>query len=456
MSVFSPAPVSPFYCPDLDRLKQLAAEASPASAARAEAILSSALPSGPSLEDLASLAAALLSSSGPEVAEILTRRAATLREELFGNTVIPMAPVEVSNACASDCLFCGWRVSNRAMKRLRMSAELAMLQVEYLVDQGIHYIEFVSGDDITVVRDLFPDLIRQTRALFDRRGIEGKIAFCTLALTEIQYRELREAGADAMVVWQETYDPGIFQNHVVGGPKAFGITDDWKVDRGGDGCRFRIESQERAMRAGLEVALGSMLGLNPDLVTEFLATVEHARVLSERYGSSSEHPIIIGMPIWNAITTRETDLRPDGVIDMGSLFVPLAALYLLALPGPGTWVFPNCRVPLRQQVEATRVAGVFSSTEVKLGPGGYLPAVIQQRLQRGEDVEELRTRLAAVLREEVGADPRALQKLLDEREQFVHHYHSHSAYRDAMAGAGLEVVPAVRVTEAAASGKEER
>ena len=34
------------------------------------------------------------------------------------------------------------------------------------------------------------------------------------------------------------------------------------------------------MRAGLEVALGSMLGLNPDVCTEFLATVNHARYLA--------------------------------------------------------------------------------------------------------------------------------------------------------------------------------
>ena len=111
------------------------------------------------------------------------------------------------------------------------------------------------------------------------------------------------------------------------------------------------------MRAGLEVALGAMLGLNPDVTTEFLATVDHARYLAANYNPSPEHPLIIGMPIWNAITTRETDLRPAERLDMNHLFPALAALYLLALPENYTWVFPNCRVPLNTQIEAAKRVG---------------------------------------------------------------------------------------------------
>ena len=392
---------------------------------------------------------------GAAVADLVCEAGAVTRRRLFGDAVVPMAPIEISNTCASDCLFCGWRVSNRAMKRLKMPADLAMIQVEYLVDQGIRYIEFVSGDDIAVVRDLMPTLIRETRALFDRRGVTGKIAFCTLALTEGQYADLREAGADAMVVWQEAYDPAVFRQHVAGGPKAFGITDGWKVDRGGDGCRFRIESQERALRAGLEVALGSMLGLNPDLALEFLATVDHARALHERHPFTPEHPLIIGMPIWNAITTPATDLRPDDAPGMTRLFPALAALYLLALPISGNWVFPNCRVPLPVQIEAARVAGAFSSTEVKLGPGGYLPEIIRTMEARGDDATDLRRRVIATVREgSEQADVDALQRLLDEREQFLHHHHGHGVYMAAMAEAGLRVVDGVEVPDPAIAAAE--
>lgn len=396
------------------------------------------------LAELAVLANTLLSEDFEAVLPKILAASEKVRRELFGSWVVPMAPVEVSNTCASDCLFCGWRLSNRAMKRLKMPADLAMMQVEYLVDMGISYIEFVSGDDISVVRDLMPDLIRETRALFDRRGIDGKISFCTLALTEKQYADLKAVGADNMIVWQETYDSDIFRSHIKGGPKAFGVDDNWKVDRAGDGCEFRIQSQERALRAGLEVALGSMLGLNPDVTTEFLATVDHARYLMENYPISPDHPIIIGMPTWNAITTRETDLRPAKRLDMNKIFPGLAALYLLALPSPATWIFPNCRVPLPTQIEAARVAGAFSSTEVKLGPGGYLPDVIRKKREAGENTAALEARIYAMLKES-GEDIDQMRRLLDEREQFMHHYHAHDSYRAAMEAEGLQLCKGVKI-----------
>jgi len=433
-------PIASYYSPDMEHLKQLSLQTQ-TDVKACRAILADAGKPLP-LPQLAILLNTLLSHNGTAVIPLIENAAQAVRERLFGNWVVPMAPIEVSNTCASDCQFCGWRVSNRAMKRLKMPADLAMLQVEYLVDNGIHYIEFVSGDDITIVRDLLPELIGQTRQLFNDRGIQGKISFCTLALTESQYADLKAAGADNMIVWQETYDKEIFQSHIKGGPKAFGITDDWRLDRGGDGCEFRIQSQERAMRAGLEVALGSMLGLNPDVTTEFLATVDHTRYLMENYQVSPEHPLIIGMPIWNAITTRETDLRPAEMLDMNTIFPALSALYLLALPSDSTWVFPNCRVPLKTQIHAAKIAGAFSSTEVKLGPGGYLPSIIGRMHSRGEDSSGLEARIFKLMRES-GKDVGELARLLDEREQFVHHYHAHNRYKASMEDAGLQLTDGI-------------
>ena len=397
------------------------------------------------LNELALLVNTVLSVDGPTIIPEVLKVSTDLRQKLFGNWLIPMAPVEVSNTCASDCLFCGWRVSNRAMKRLKLTSDLAMHQVEYLVDSGIAYIEFVSGDDISVVRDLLPDLIQRTRSLFDERGINGKISFCTLALTEKHYHELKSIGADNMIVWQETYDHDIFHQYVKGGPKAYGITDDWKLNRSGDGCDFRIQSQEKAMRAGLEVGLGAMLGLNPDVTSEFLATVDHARYLIQNYGATPDRPIIIGMPIWNKITTRETDLRPAELIDMNQLFPALASLYLLALPDEGTWVFPNCRVPLPVQIKAAAAAGAFSSTEVKLGPGGYYPEIILRLCAQGQDTSELEHQVSALLKQTPG-NVKELAELLDQSEQFVHHYHSHDRYRTAMEQAGLQLTHEPRIS----------
>ncbi len=433
-----------YYTPDLARLKNLSTEAKVIPLAEATALLDGGELPSLSLAEVASLVKTVLQDPGGEVTRLILEKASAVRRALFGDAVVPMAPVEIANTCASDCVFCGWRISNREMKRLRMPDDLILLQVDYLLELGIHYIEFVSGDDLTAVRQQLPRLLAETQKLFESRRIHGKTCFCTMALTERQYVDLRDAGADAMIVWQETYDPEVFRQYVTDGPKSFGIRDDWSLNPGGDGWLFRYQSQERALRAGLEVALGTMLGLNPDLTFEFVATVDHARYLLENYPITADHPLIIGMPIWNPIPTRSADLRRDDLPSMEQVFPLFAALYLLSLPSPATWVFPNCRVPLSVQVEAARVAGAFTSTEVKLGPGGYLPSVIHKMEMRGEDTLALRKRLATLLRD-AGENVDELARSLDEREQFVHHYHAHETYLRALAQAGLQVVRGVRI-----------
>ena len=136
------------YLPNIEELQRLSRRAEVLTDAEVERVVQSARATRLQLDDLASLVKTVLAAPHSTPSEIILRHAEAIRQELFGPYVIPMAPVEISNACASDCMFCGWRASNREMKRLRMPLDLLLLQVEYLLDLGIYYIEFVSGDDI--------------------------------------------------------------------------------------------------------------------------------------------------------------------------------------------------------------------------------------------------------------------------------------------------------------------
>ena len=389
-------------------------------------------------DEIAALVRCMATPEFPDIRDRVLERATELRRRLFGDKVVPMAPVEVSNRCASDCLFCGWRSSNADMDRVQISEDLVMEQVRYLIRKGIHYIELVGGDDFGFVQGSLPSLVRAIRRHAEDVGRCVKICFCTMSLTRRQYEELQGLGADSMIVWQETYDADCYARHIVGGPKSRGITDNWRVTDGGDGYAFRLHSQERALEAGLEVALGAILGLNDNLTFEILATVTHARFLMERYTIDAAHPLIIGMPTWNQITTPATDKRPAGKEPMDRYFSYIAAVYLLALPSVGTWVFPNCRVGMAQQIEAVRAAGVFTSTEVKLGPGGYLPGLLAEAEGAGVSTRALENLIAYEFGERF-EDRAALIEAMDRKEQFLHDYHSHEAYLAAMSDAGLTV-----------------
>jgi len=434
------APATPEISPALDEIHPLSLDRTPPDPGEAEQILGRAADGEAlSLVDVNTLINGIYSPGFPTLKENVLEISAALRRETFGDAVVPMAPVEASNACASDCGFCGWRSSNRRMQRLKISEDLIMAQVRYLVDRGIHTIEFVGGDDFRFVRRVLPELVRRTRALGSELGLRLKICFCTMALTENQYAELKGLGADSMIVWQETYDRACYDRQIISGPKAWGIDDDWQILTGGDGYAFRLGAQERALRAGLEVALGSILGLNDNLNFEILATIDHARRLIDTFPVTPASPLVIGMPTWNEITTPTTDNRPAGRERINPYFSYIAALYFLALPRGLAWVFPNCRVGIDEQVEAVRAAGVFTSTEVKLGPGGYLPALLARQRERGADTAALER----LIEEEMGTpadDLIALDRKLMKKEQFVHHYHGHDAYRERMERAGLRLL----------------
>ncbi len=404
-----------------------------------EALLTAGVEDALSLEQANRLAHLLGRADFGQVQARVLEAGGRARRRVFGNRVAVMAPVEVSNRCASDCLFCGWRSSNPDIARLGISRELVLEQTAYLLDMGIDYIELVGGDDFGFVRRDLPALVRSVRDLMDNRGMRGRVCVCSMAVTDAHYADWKQMGVDAMFVWQETYDPACFERMVVGGPKAHGITDDWRVRRDSDGYRFRLESQERALQAGLEVGLGFMLGLGPHLYAELLMLLQHARHLLD-VGGTGAGPLVIGMPTWNRITTPRTDNRPAGTLDAEQVFGFLAAVMFLALPKGPVWVFPNCRVSLETQVRAVETAGPFTSTEVKLGPGGYLPAAIRACEERGEDVGQLRHRI----RTELGMDPldmEAVGRRLDAGEQFRHHYHPHAAYTAAFEARGLRVCP---------------
>lgn len=387
-------------------------------------------------EEVCILVKSIYSADYKAIKQIVLQTAQAIRKKIHGNTVVLMAPVEVTNYCASNCYFCGWRSDNREMKRIRLCNELVLKQAEYLLKKRIDYIEFVGGDDVFFVREDLPTLLHALNEM-SLGEIEGKpkAMFCTMALTRLQYERLKSAGAYSMIVWQETYDRVLYEKYITNGFKAYGIDDNYAPVKNGDGYHFRLTSQDRALQAGLGVAIGTMLGLNPNIAFEMIATISHARHLLSQYPIDKQNPVIIGMPIWNHITTRRTDNLTRKIIDMNDVFSFFAAIYFLALDKEKVWVFPNCRVPMAVQVESLLSGGVFSSTEVKVGPGGYLKSLVADMPAYEQSL------VCDLLRKNLHLDDTiTLEQILsdlDIMEQFCHFYGTHEDYIQAFQRAGL-------------------
>lgn len=381
---------------------------------------------------------AIYSEQFDKIKQFVLSSSKKIRKQYWSNSIVTMAPVEVSNKCVSNCMFCGWRSTNHRMVRLRISDDLLLKQIKYLISKKIYYIELVGGDDFRFVKTL-PSLVTKVRRLFPH-NVKGRIFICTMPLTSLQYRVLKESGSDGIIVWQECYRKEIYDKYVISGPKAFGIDDNYKIVKGGNGYQFRLNSQDRALNEGLDVSIGSMLGLNEDLNYEIIATIKHAKYLLNKYpeiGTPKRVPLIIGMPTWNNITTPKTDLRPTNIIDIESIFSYFTAVIFLALDKSRVWLFPNCRVSLETQLESLLSGGVFTSTEVKLSPGGYLKSVLDQAgtKERISIIDRLGKDLDKGQHKGVNA-----LDYIDNLEQFCHHYHKHEEYLRAFKKEGLEVI----------------
>ncbi|MGC3988597.1 MAG: radical SAM protein [Chthoniobacteraceae bacterium] len=131
--------------------------------------------------------------------QTLHDQARNLRNQIFGPTVFVRGVVEVSNFCRENCTYCGMRRDNRSLQRFRLEKERLL---ELLLNErpaSITDINLQAGEDPVAVRELVIPLVRELKA-HTKLGV----SVCLGTLSEREYRELREAGADYYIIKLET------------------------------------------------------------------------------------------------------------------------------------------------------------------------------------------------------------------------------------------------------------
>ena len=88
---------------------------------------------------------ALLSPAARPYLETMAQLSHQLTVQRFGRTQQLFAPLYVSNACANECDYCGFSMSNRVRRKVLTAAELAM-EVAFLKRQGFEHLLLVAGE----------------------------------------------------------------------------------------------------------------------------------------------------------------------------------------------------------------------------------------------------------------------------------------------------------------------
>ncbi|HEY3857814.1 MAG TPA: 2-iminoacetate synthase ThiH [Verrucomicrobiae bacterium] len=201
----------------------------------------------------------LLSPAGSAFLEELCQRSQSLTRQRFGKVIRLFAPLYLSNECINNCKYCGFSRDN-AILRVTLDLDDVAREARALAEQGFRNILLVAGEHPKFVSgNYLADCVRVLRE--EIPGVSLEIG----PMETEQYRPIVEAGADGLVVYQETYDRGIYAEMHTAGPKR---NFDW-----------RLETPERGYAAGFRrLGIGALYGL-ADWRREAICLAAHAQYL---------------------------------------------------------------------------------------------------------------------------------------------------------------------------------
>ncbi len=207
--------------------------------------------------------AALLSPAAGPFLEPMAQKAYTLTRQHFGKTILLYSPMYLSNYCTNACTYCGFNAQNK-IPRKQLSLDEVDRESAAMAQTGIRHILILTGDAkgrATV--DYLLECIQVLKKHFLSIAIE------IYAADSSDYARLIAAGVDQLTLYQETYNPEIYDRVHLKGPKK--------------DFTYRLLAPERAAESGIRaVNIGGLLGLD-DWRREAFFTGLHAHHLQTRF-----------------------------------------------------------------------------------------------------------------------------------------------------------------------------
>jgi 2-iminoacetate synthase len=201
----------------------------------------------------------LISPAAGRLLETLSHRSQQMTRQRFGKVIRLFAPLYLSNECVNNCAYCGFSRDNTIL-RVTLSIDEVKREAAALREQGFRNLLLVAGEHPKFVpnhylRDCVAALHEETPSVSLEVG----------PMETDDYRSIVAAGADGLVVYQETYNRKIYDLMHTAGPKK-------KFDR-------RLETAERAYAAGFRrLGIGALFGLS-DWRYEAICVAAHADFL---------------------------------------------------------------------------------------------------------------------------------------------------------------------------------
>lgn len=289
--------------------------------------------------------ARLISPAAAGCLEEMARRSAVLTRQRFGRVIRLFAPLYLSNECINNCAYCGFSRDNPIL-RVTLSVDEMVREVRALKRAGFRNVLLVAGEHPRFVSDGY--LRECVRAA--AREVPG-VSIEVGPMEVEEYRPVVEAGAEGLVVYQETYDRDVYREvHTLGPKKDFG---------------WRLATPERGYDAGFRrLGIGALFGL-ADWRWEAVSVAAHAAWLMRRCWKAQ---VTISLP---RLRPCAGEFQPRTQLGDRE-WVQLICAFRLFLPDVGLVLSTREPAGLRDGVLPLGVTLVSAGSHTE--PGGYTGA----------------------------------------------------------------------------------
>jgi len=293
--------------------------------------------------------AALISVTDPELKHLILEGAHTLKERIYGNRIVLFAPLYVGNECINDCVYCGFRISNKECHRATLSHADLVAETQALVETGHKRLIMVYGEHPMYS----PEFIAETvQTVYDTKYHKGEIRRVNInaAPMDIEgFRTVKSVGIGTYQIFQETYHEESYKKLHPKGPKSSFL--------------WRLDGLDRAMQAGIDdLGIGALMGLY-DWRFEVMGLLYHTIHLEERFGVG---PHTISFPrIEPAIGTNFNVHPPYQVSDED--FKLLVAILRLSVPYTGMILTAREPIAIRNEILRYGVSQIDAGSSIGVG-----------------------------------------------------------------------------------------
>ncbi|RIH71431.1 thiamine biosynthesis protein ThiH [Vibrio splendidus] len=206
---------------------------------------------------------ALISPAAEPYLEQMAQQSLALTRKRFGNTMSLYIPLYLSNLCANACTYCGFSMENR-IKRRTLTLDEIDAESAAIKKMKFDSVLLVTGEHETKVgMNYFRQVLPNIKKQFNYLAMEVQ------PLDQHDYAELKTLGLDAVMVYQETYQPRTYAEHHLRGNKM--------------DFEYRLETPDRLAKAGIDkIGIGALIGLE-DWRTDCFFVAAHLDYLERTY-----------------------------------------------------------------------------------------------------------------------------------------------------------------------------